>query len=259
MKRCKGGSFLNVGQLRAADFEAAIGTRSLFLEYQKIVDLESGHIAKFEALLRWRHPDLGVLPAKTFLRLARRPEVMTRLDAWVLDTACGHLAERHAKNAPAVPLAVNMTAEMLASPMCVSIIETLLQRWNLSPKLLEVELTEHFPIKRLPRVREVFRALRDLGIRVTLDDFGAGYAGLTYASELAPDALKIDQSFIRAAIEGSARHAVVVRHIVVLARSLGMNTTAEGIESDQHLRFARISGCDYGQGYHLGTPQPAFA
>ena len=227
----------------------------LQLWYQPQMDVVSGSLVGVEALLRWHRAGHGVTLPGAFLRLAEDTGLIVEINRWVLDEACRQAARWAAMGAP-VRVGVNMPAESFKAEDVEALVVRTLQRTGLPPRLLELELTEGTLMISQNQVAASLHALRRLGVRVAVDDFGTGYSSLAYLQKLPIDRLKIDRSFVQgfeADLDGSA----IVRAVIGIGRSLGMEVLAEGVETPGQLDRVREAGCQFAQGYFLGRPAPA--
>ena len=239
--------------LLEADLRTALAQEQLALAYQPIFDLEDGRLNGFETLLRWRHPQRGPISPAQFIPLAEEMGLIVPIGEWVLRCAC---AEAMRWPDP-IRVAVNLSALQFQRGDIVQAVRTALETSGLPPRRLELEITESALLQDNERVMAILRQFRDLGISTALDDFGTGYSSLSYLRSFAFDKIKIDQSFVR---EMSARpdSLAIVNSIAALAHTLGMTTTAEGIERSDQLQQLREAGCTQGQGFLLGRPsEPA--
>jgi len=234
-------------ELRAA-LARAVRSQTLDLAYQPIVDLASGEATGVEALVRWTL-DGEAVPPSEFIPLAEASGLITELGAWVLERACADVAP--------LPLrvSVNVSAVQLRSTGFTAQVAGVLARTGLAPERLTLELTESVVVDDVAAVSEVFTALRTLGVRIAVDDFGTGFSSLASLAGLPVDALKLDRSFILAMAEREA----LVAGVISLADRLGLPIVAEGIETPEQLAALRRLGCGYGQGFHLGRPAPLAA
>ena len=229
----------------------AIGEDQLFLEFQGIFDADSLALDSVEALLRWRHPVEGVLAPGRFLPAAERGGLMTDIDAWVLDRVCRALRERAEAGLPEVPIAMNLSSASLLDAGLATAVEAQLRRNRLAANLLELEITESAAMHDLGQASEIVDALRELGVRIALDDLGTGYSSLSHLRELRADRLKVDRSFIIA--NDRFGNAIAVA-IAALGRSLGVDVVAEGVETPAQLAFCREHGIAKVQGWLLHRP-----
>jgi len=226
----------------------------LLLDYQPIVDLASHSIVALEALVRWLHPVRGLLYPREFIPLAERTGLIVPIGLWVLERACATRRGWGALTDTGAPrINVNLSTRQFQQPDIVSQVDQILQQTGLKPGLLELEITESAMIRDVNEAAETLRALHTLGVRLALDDFGVGFASLYYLHQYPADTLKIDQSLIGSPVP-SAESWTVVESLVRLAHELNMDAIVEGIETEEQLKRARATGCDWGQGYHLYAP-----
>jgi diguanylate cyclase (GGDEF)-like protein len=231
--------------------DAAIAAESFRLEYQPIVDLRSGRVSGFEALIRMADARGEDIAPAIFIPAAEHTGTIVAIGRWALIHACRFAADwpRH------LQIAVNLSPVQFESEAIVGDIATALAESGLDPERLEIEVTEGVLLRDSPMIRERLRALQALGVRVVLDDFGTGYSSLGYLWQFPFDKLKIDQSFIRA-IDRNPRARGVLRTIIVLGRTLGLPVTVEGIETESEAAFVRKLRCDLVQGYLFSRPLP---
>ncbi len=220
--------------------------------YQPQVDIASWRIVGAEALIRWNHPKLGMVSPVEFIPLAEESGLINNIGAWVLARACsdiqGPLAGLH--------VAVNCSAVQLQRPGFVNELEQLMRAHQVPPDTLEIEVTESLLMENLSTALENLHAIKALGLRVALDDFGTGYSSLAYLRRFPFDKLKIDRAFIRELITTSDARAIV-RTILNLAKILGMDTVAEGVEEPAQLEVLARNGCASIQGFLVARPMPA--
>jgi diguanylate cyclase (GGDEF)-like protein/PAS domain S-box-containing protein len=234
----------------------ALERDQLRLEYQPQVDLASGRIIGCEALLRWHHPELGVISPAEFIPVAEDTGLILPIGEWVLRTAVNQNRAWQAAGLPPLVVAVNISALQFHQTDLAELVSRALLEGGLAPEHLELELTESITMKNPESAVVIVERLRQRGIRLSIDDFGTGYSSLSYLKRLAVAKLKIDQSFIRdIAIEADSE--AIVSAVINLARSLGLQTIAEGVETDVQLAFLRAQGCQQIQGYHVSRPLPA--
>jgi len=232
----------------------ALAAEEFVLHYQPIYDLASEVPVSVEALIRWNDPRHGLLSPGAFIPHAEETGLIDEIGEWVLETACEQAARWHAAGAPC-SMAVNVAASQLRRPQFVERVASTLRRHRLPASALTVEITESAAIKDGERSVSVLRRLSDLGAKLALDDFGAEYSSLTRLRQLPVDVMKIDRSFMRD-VPHDASAAAVVAGIVMIARALGMQPVAEGVEHDAQRRFLVSQGCPLGQGYQLCRPLP---
>ncbi len=235
----------------------ALENRQLELRFQPVFSVD-GAIHGLEALLAWRHPARGLVPAEEFISIAEGTGIIVPVGAWVLEQACRFAAAWQRGARRPVRLAVNVSALQFARDGFVDLVAEALRKAGLRPDLLELEVTESAVMRDLPPSAQAMNRLRALGVHIAIDDFGTGYSSLSYLQQLPVDAVKIDRSFLYSA--GVTRPSrPLFAAIVALARSLGLATVAEGVESPEQLELARQAGCDRLQGYLFGRPMPASA
>jgi diguanylate cyclase (GGDEF)-like protein len=245
---------------RRAELETAIEGGQLVLHYQPVVRLSDGDIVGMEALVRWQHPEDGLIPPMEFIPLAEESGLVVPLGRWVLDQACADLSHWQEKwtmaGRPPLRCAVNVSARQLQSTDFLKSIDETLARHRVEPSWLTIEITESVLVQDSEEVMSRLRDLHSRGIYLALDDFGTGYSSLSYLHRFPIQILKIDQSFVRGMDEDVDRKKILDA-IVSLAGSLGLVVVAEGIEREAQATYLRETGCDYGQGFYLGRPVPA--
>jgi diguanylate cyclase (GGDEF)-like protein len=235
----------------------ALERSELVLHYQPIVELGDRHIVGVEALLRWNDPEHGLVMPSAFISAAEDTGLIVPLGEWVLEAGCAQMREWQAQGrADGMTLAVNVSTRQFEGRRLVKSVEQALSRTGLAPEFLELEITENVMLIMNDDVRGSLDTLRSMGVRLSLDDFGTGYSSLSYLKQLPFHALKIDQSFV-ARLPGQKGDAQVVTAILALAKGLGMEAIAEGIETREQYDFLRDHGCEFGQGYLISRPQPA--
>src|SRR5581483_7780961 len=239
------------------DLRHAIERDEFFLLYQPIVDLDSGALTGVEALVRWRHPERGIVPPAAFISIAEETGLVVPIGLWVLEQACrqGELWRSQDSVHP-VMVSVNLSARQLREYNLVRDVAAVLHETAFPPHLLTLEVTESTLVEGSERVIGRLTDLKRLGIRLSLDDFGTGYSSLSYLQNLPIDALKIDKSFVDRL--GAAEEATtLVETVVAMSRALHLSTVAEGIEDAQQADRLRSLGCALGQGYFFARPLPA--
>lgn len=235
-----------------SELRQAMSRDQLYLVFQPQLELSSGRVAGAEVLLRWHHPQRGEIPPTQFIPLAEETGLIHELGHWVLEHACASLARLQVVW-PQLVLAVNLSPRELRQSDCVERIGACLHRHGLPAHALELEITEGVLLEDAEQCIAAMTALRQLGIRFAIDDFGTGYSSLTYLKRLPLDRLKIDRSFIHD-LEAVGSGQMLVDTILLIARNLGLECVAEGIESEQQLHWLQEHGCALGQGYHFGRP-----
>ncbi|RZN01691.1 GGDEF domain-containing protein [Bradyrhizobium genosp. SA-3] len=234
------------------DLREAMGKDEFTLFYQPIYDLRTDRISGLEALLRWQHPKRGLVPPDQFIPLAEEIGLIAPLGEWGLNRAC-----KEAANLPTeFKMAVNVSASQFRDPKLASVIANALDMSALAPHRLELEITESVLLGNSTETIATLHELKARGLRIALDDFGTGYSSLSYLRSFPFDKIKIDQSFVRdaTATKGSK---LIVRAITSLGRSLGMTTTAEGVETIEQLNQMKAEGCNEAQVFLFSRPVPA--
>lgn len=231
---------------------AALENDEFHLLYQPVVQAGTGVLTGFEALLRWTHPEYGNISPTKFVPLAEEARLIAPIGQWVLKKAC---MEAASWNSP-VRIAVNVSPEQLHSETFVSFVTSALQESGLRPDLLELEVTESVFMREGTKAVQTLEKVLDLGVRLSLDDFGTGYSSLGYLSRTRFSSIKVDRSFVQGASKGSKEAIAIIRAVVALADSLGMATTAEGVETEDEHRMIQALGVAKVQGYYFGRPLP---
>ena len=226
------------------------------LHYQPQIDLDSGRVVGAEALIRWRHPDLGMIPPGRFIPIAEDSGLIVPIGEWVMREACRQGTAWKQAGLPQMLIAVNLSSVQFKRGDVVQTVISALEASGFNPALLELELTESILIGNTENVLATMQRLKLLGVKLSIDDFGTGYSSLSYLKRFDVDKLKIDQSFIRD-LSTDADDAAIVRAIIQMAQSLNLKTLAEGVEDAQMLEQLRIFRCDEVQGYHFARPMPA--
>jgi EAL domain-containing protein (putative c-di-GMP-specific phosphodiesterase class I) len=240
------------------DLRRALENDEFQLHYQPIVDLQSGEVAGFEALLRWEHPLQGMVFPTEVIRVAEETGLIHRLGEWVFFAACRQL--RAWNDAGGIlkdlSVSVNLSTKQLSQADLVERIQAALSETGIPPHSLKLEITETAVVENSEDAVERLRLLRASGVQLMMDDFGTGYSSLSYLHRLPLDALKIDRSFISRMVRGD-KHAQLVETILQLARSVNLKVVAEGVASLDQLDLLRELGCDFGQGYLFSHALPA--
>ena len=236
----------------------AVERNELHLVYQPIIDVASGGICGVEALLRWRHPELGAIPPDEFIGLADESGQILAIGEWVLRTACTQLRRWHDAGFAQLNVAVNFSATQFKQPDLHESIRKALDSARLDPRFLEIEITETLAMQDAETTINTLRLLKDMGVKISIDDFGTGYSSLGYLRRFPLDILKIDRSFVRDA-DRDCDSAAIVHTVVALARVLKLTVLAEGVETPSQVEFLSREGCDRMQGYHFAKPCDADA
>jgi diguanylate cyclase (GGDEF)-like protein len=233
----------------------ALARNEFVLHYQPILDLAGRKMHGVEALLRWRHPELGLLGPDRFLSLAESTGLMLRIGPWVLAEACRQVRVWQQGGQPELRLAVNMSARQFLQPGLLGAVASVLQETGLRPNDLEIEITETDAMQNAEMLAETLRGLVGLGVRLSIDDFGTGYSSLGYLKRFPIQTLKIDRSFVGDVV-ADQDDAAIVSAILAMARTLKLHVVAEGVETSEQLAFLAARGCDRAQGFFLGRPLP---
>ncbi|MDM0056301.1 putative bifunctional diguanylate cyclase/phosphodiesterase [Variovorax fucosicus] len=239
-------------ELRSA-LVGALPGRQFELHYQPQVDLRTGRINSMEALIRWRHPDLGMVSPARFIPLAEETGLIVPIGEWVLRTACAQLKAWHQEGHAGLPVAVNLSAHQFRGHDVAQLVARILRECDLPARFLELELTESALMLDTGTVLKSLLALKGMGTRLALDDFGTGYSSLSHLNGFPIDVIKIDKSFTLE-VTRSKSTAAITRAIIVMAKALGMKTVAEGVETEDQLRFMAAHQCDSMQGYYYSRP-----
>jgi EAL domain-containing protein (putative c-di-GMP-specific phosphodiesterase class I) len=243
-----------------SDLRRAIDQHEFCVHYQPLVALASGRTLGFEALVRWQHPDLGLLLPGDFLATAEETGLILPMGHWLLREACRQIGrwQQQFPRQPPLTVSVNLSSRQIGQPDLDQLIAASLAENELAPSSLRLEITEHTTIDDSPAAAAVLSRLKGLGVRLEIDDFGTGYSALSYLQRLELDAIKIDRSFIRQ-LDTEDSTSAVVRTILALGQSLCLQVTAEGVETEAQLARLQDLGCQFGQGYLFGRPMDAEA
>ncbi len=245
---------------RKPDLRRALEQRQFVLYYQPEIELSTRKIVGLEALIRWKHPERGLIPPMEFIPLAEECGMILPIGDWGMTEACNQIQEwchedpRHRS----LRVCVNLSAQQFAREGLADHVEALLRRFGISSHQLGLEMTESSLISDMHTALEVLSSLRRLGVSLLMDDFGTGYSSLSYLHSYPFDVLKIDRSFVGRITDGE-QPLQIVRTIIELARVLGMNVVAEGIETHEQFKLLRQLGCRFGQGFLFARPMPAEA
>ncbi|MDR0717575.1 MAG: EAL domain-containing protein [Azoarcus sp.] len=234
----------------------ALQRREFILHYQPQVDLATGRLAGVEALVRWMHPERGLIPPAHFIPAAENIGVICELGAWVLQEACRQMAEWHAAGFLVPRVAVNLSALQFERDNLVEFVQQQLEKYDLRPQMLELEVTESILMQQTEQTLAALSGLRKIGVYLAVDDFGTGYSSLGYLKSLPVHRLKIDYSFVRD-IGRDSNDEAITRAVIALSSNLGLETVAEGVEREEQELFLRDEGCHIMQGYRYAYPLPA--
>jgi EAL domain-containing protein (putative c-di-GMP-specific phosphodiesterase class I) len=238
-----------------AELRHALEHDELVLHYQPKVAVDGGEVVGVEALVRWQHPTRGLLGPAEFVPLAERTGAVADLTRWVLDAALAR-CRTWLDAGLELPVAVNLAAANIVDVALPDAVAELLERHDVPARLLQCEISEHTVMADPVRAMEVLGRLREMGLRLSLDDFGTGHSSLAYLKRLPLDEVKIDRSFVAGMAEDEG-DAVIVRSTIDLGRNLGLDVVAEGVEDEETLRELGALRCDVAQGFFLSRPLPA--
>jgi len=236
----------------------AIEDNQLEVFYQPKLSLETGRLDAAEALVRWRHPERGMVPPGDFIGLAEETGLIVSIGEIVLREACRQACEWQRQGLAPLRVSVNLSVHQLRQGKLVSLVRQMLEESGLEPRYLELELTESQLLDSVEHIISTFQQLRELGVKLAIDDFGTGYSSLSYLKRFPVDYVKIDQAFIRGLGEGT-EDAAITQAIIAMAHSLGLKVVAEGVENQVQLDFLKANGCDEVQGYLISRPLEAAA
>lgn len=239
-----------------AELKQALVNGEFRLCYQPQIDLASGAVAGVEALIRWDHPQRGLLSPGSFIEIAEESGLIVPIGDWVLAEACRQHLDWLCQGLPPLRLAINISALQLRQPDFVKRVKHLLSETSIDPSFLEFELTESMVMQKSSAVLDMLNELKASGVRLSLDDFGTGFSSLGYLSRFPIERLKIDQSFVRG-VDQMPVNASIIRAIAALAKSLSLQVVAEGVESEAELAVVRECGCEESQGYLHARPMQA--
>jgi EAL domain-containing protein (putative c-di-GMP-specific phosphodiesterase class I) len=234
----------------------ALERNELSLHYQPLVNLESGKVTGVEALLRWHHPELGMVTPDMFIPIAEESSLIIPIGEWVLGEACRQIKHWREAGYPDLRVAVNISSRQLWQPNLVDTILRIVAESGADAAGLELELTESMLMRHTEETVAMLTKLRDHGIRLAVDDFGTGYSSLAYLKSFPIHTLKIDRSFIRD-ISEDPNDAAITSAIIAMAHSLSLGVIAEGVETAAQLAYIRGQGCDEAQGFYFSKPLPA--
>ncbi|WP_333104661.1 MULTISPECIES: EAL domain-containing protein [unclassified Microcoleus] len=234
----------------------ALKKSEFVLYYQPQINLKTGKIVGMEALIRWEHPERGLIPPDRFIPLAEETGLICQIDEWVMRTACLQNRAWQLQGLPPMRIAVNLSARQFLQPHTVQIIAEILSETKLNPEYLEIEITESIAMTDVSFTVSVLQQLQDMGIHISLDDFGTGYSSLWSLKNFPLNNLKIDKSFVADLVTGS-NGATIVKLAIALGQGLNLQVIAEGVETAEQLAFLQSHQCDMGQGYFFSKPIPA--
>jgi EAL domain-containing protein (putative c-di-GMP-specific phosphodiesterase class I) len=231
----------------------ALDKKELFLMYQPQMDMATGRIVGLEALLRWQHPKLGLVPPDRFIRLAENSGLIMPIGEWVLRTACSQARKWQDEGLANVSVAVNVSAVQFRQEDFCELIRRVLRETRLAPEYLELELTESLLLANADVTSSVIQELKAMGLTLAIDDFGTGYSSFSYLRQFRVSRLKIDRSFVRD-VAVNPDDAAITSAIISMAKSLNLKVIAEGVENEAQMSFLRAHECDEIQGYYFSKP-----
>jgi diguanylate cyclase (GGDEF)-like protein len=231
----------------------ALDRSELFLVYQPQVDIRTKAITGLEALLRWQHPKLGLVPPAKFIGIAEHSGLIVSIGEWVLRSACAQAREWQDAGLPAVPIAVNVSAVQFRQQGFSDLVRRVLRETRLDPKYLELELTESLLLTNADVMFSILQDLREMGVKLAIDDFGTGYSSLSYLRQFHVNRLKIDRSFVQD-VAANPDDAAIATAIIKMAKALNLEVLAEGVETEAQMAFLRAQQCFEVQGYYFSKP-----
>ncbi len=240
------------------DLRHAVDNDELLIYYQPIIDLATMELTGFEALMRWQHPQRGLVPPVEFIPVAEETNFIVPLTLWILQKSCAQLVEWQTRSPlnKHLMMSVNLSGKHFEQPDIVEQIRSIIKNTGVNPACLKLEITESAIMENAENTIMMLKNLRSLGVRLSIDDFGTGYSSLSYLHRFPIDILKVDRSFVSTMEDGS-ENGEIVRTVIGLAKTLHLGVVAEGIETIHQLHQLRILGCEYGQGYLFSRPVPA--
>jgi diguanylate cyclase (GGDEF)-like protein len=238
------------------ELHGALERGEMLVYYQPLVDLCTREVTALEALVRWQHPTRGLISPAKFIPIAEANGLIVPIGEWVLRTACTQISAWRLAGLSSIRMSVNLSARQFEQPNLVAVIHQILEEVGLEACYLELEVTESALMIDIARSVKTLHQLRELGILLALDDFGTGYSSLNYLKRFPVNMLKIDRSFVQD-MTSNPESAAVTDAIIALAKSLRLNITAEGIETQEQLDYLQVRGCHEGQGFYFSIPAPA--
>jgi len=238
------------------DLRAAIEREEFVLFYQPLVNVGDGRVVALEALIRWQHPERGLVPPGEFIPVAEETGLILPLGEWVIRTACRQAKAWQDAGLPPVPVAVNLSGYRFHRSDPCAYISQVLRETGLEPKYLHLEITEGVVLQDIDRTVEILSDLRGMGVQISIDDFGTGYSSLSYLKRLPADSVKIDRSFV-SGLDTDVNDAAIATAIIAMSHSIGLKVIAEGVETEEQLAFLRQRRCDEFQGFLRARPMPA--
>ena len=231
----------------------ALEREEFFVHYQPQFDIETGEIIGAEALVRWKHPEMGIVSPAAFIPLAEETGLIIQIDEWVMESACAQNKLWQMAGLPPITVAVNLSGQHFIRKNLLETVARIIEDTGIDPRYLDLELTEGVLMKNAKETVSTLRALKEMGLHISIDDFGTGYSSLSYLKRFPLDTLKIDQSFVRE-ITTDSDSAAITTAIIAMARSLKLRVLAEGVETEEQLAFLRDHGCHAMQGFLYSRP-----
>lgn len=237
------------------ELRIAIAENQLVVYYQPIISLTEKETTGFEALVRWLHPEKGLISPAKFIPIAEETGLIIDIDLWVLQEACQQLKiwQEQRIYSSSLTVSVNLSSKHFVQPDCVQKIEEILEKVNIEPNCIKLEITESILIENAPSAAKIISELRGLEIAVSLDDFGTGYSSLSYLQKFPLDVLKIDRCFVRN-LHQNPKNATIAKALIEIAHQLNLKVVAEGVETQEELAFLSQYNCDTVQGYFFSLP-----
>lgn len=241
--------------IMVSELKNALKNDELELYYQPINDVKSGRVLGFEALMRWNHPEKGLVPPNDFIPIAEESGLIVEMSKWALERSCADLAEieRSVGMTGLLYVSVNFTGKDLADANFTDFVYETLSKTDTDPKKIQIEITERMLMENPEQAQKTLDLFQKAGLRIAIDDFGTGYSSLSYLHHFPINCLKIDRSFVSKMLENKSSRRLV-QSIINLAQNLDMCVTAEGIENEEELALLEDMGCEYGQGYFFSKP-----
>jgi len=239
-----------------ASLRLALERDEFLLHYQPKIDLKTGNITGVEALIRWQHPDRGLVPPRQFISVAEDCGLMLPIGRWVLRESCRQAKAWQDAGLRPIEIAVNVSSVEFRSDDFLQGVKTILEDTRLEPRYLELELTESVLMRHAEFTAPALRKLKAMGVRLAVDDFGTGYSSLSYLKQFPIDTLKVDQSFVHE-IAADTDDATIISAVINMSRGLKNRVVAEGVETPEQVEFLQAHGCDEGQGSYFSHPVPA--
>jgi diguanylate cyclase (GGDEF)-like protein/PAS domain S-box-containing protein len=237
------------------DLRRALERQEFFIQYQPIVALDNFNLRGFEALVRWQHPERGLISPMDFIPVAEDTGQILPIGQWALQEACRQMRrwQRRFPSDPPLFISVNLSSRQFTQPDMIDQVKDILDETKLDPRSLKLEITESVVMENIDTATEMLKQLRALGVQLSIDDFGTGYSSLSYLHRFPIDTLKVDRSFVMRMVDNN-ENIEIVRTILMLAQNLGMDVVAEGVETKEQLALLRKLGCENGQGYFFSRP-----